>query len=44
MKFQLNFYETALNIAIEKENVEITKILLTNKSIGIYAPDILFHI
>lgn len=34
MKFQIYFPETALHIAVEKNNIEIIKLLLQQKSIN----------
>ena len=36
MKFWYNkFYQTALGLAVEKENIEIVKLLLTNDKLDI---------
>ena len=35
MKFQYNIYKAVLYLAIEKENIEIIKLLLTNEKLNI---------
>lgn len=38
---RMNFYKTALYIAVEKENYEIIKLLLKNKKLDVNIPAIL---
>ena len=40
----IRIYKTALYLAVEKENLEIIKVLLANDKIGINAPNILYQI
>ena len=37
MRFYFHFYQTALYLAIEKENIEIIKMLLLNEKLDINA-------
>ena len=41
MKLFHQFYKTALHIAVEKENIEIIKLLLTNDQIDVNTLNIL---
>ena len=41
MVFEIVFNQTALFLAVEKNNIEIIKLLLTNKDISINIPCIL---
>ena len=42
MKFKYNLYKTALYCAVEKENIDIVKLLLTNDKIDVNILNILF--
>lgn len=43
-KIFINFHKTALTIAIEKANIEIIKLLLTNNKLDVNVPYIPIYI